>query len=276
MKKSFLLHNVGKSKGHYGSKDNRAQKLLDRWQELEDKFAGMVERGRGESEQARHAYACLLMMETGIRIGNEDSANGWVSENQIVAKANTTAKSDNPKLGIKAGDKIKKGQVIWQHEKFGEHVQTFGVTTLLNEHIALHNDHVELHFTGKKLVDQHLATTHPVLVTWCPTGGKQSASWLCIDKASLTKFVKRFVGSHFKPKDLRTTCVNRVFIDLFTNPPFATRFAKATKQSECRKVLRATIEETAKRIGHTKGVCKSAYLSTALYRLIYSYNPKLE
>src|SRR5579863_10210435 len=145
-----LLDYVGNPRGRYSDKNNRAAKLISIWDDLTEKFSRMTERGNGESDTARHAYGLLLMMETGIRVGNESSAEGWISENQIVARKSNKEKG------------IKKGDVIWQHEKFGELVQTYGLTTLLNKHVRLKKDKLILSFTGKKLVDQRLTVKNDI------------------------------------------------------------------------------------------------------------------
>jgi DNA topoisomerase IB len=237
----------------------RAAKLLSQWQELHDKFADMVVRGHGVTEQARHAYALLLTMETGIRIGNEGSAEGFVCENRKVAG------KDYPEKGIKQGD------VIWQHPLYGQTVQTFGVTTLLHEHVEAFPDRLEFCFTGKKIVEQNLIARDPTLLAYAPTGNRK-ALFLGIDKVSLTKFVKRYVGRQFSPKDMRTACVNLKFVKRFARH-YADAFEATATKGGRKKLIAEAIEKTAEEIGHTKSVCKSAYLSSPLLRLLSEYQP---
>lgn len=242
-----LISTVGKLKGRFQSKENRAAKLLAEWPELTRKMEAMVVRGLGRTDVSRMAYGILVTMETGIRIGNEGSAEGWICDNQI------TCKKDNPEKGLKVGD------VIWRHPMYGQHVQTFGLTTLLNKHVKKRKNSVALDFTGKKLVDQTLILKNPVLVDYMPMGPADQP-WLGVTYRELFKFVKKYVGRKFMPKDLRTAVVNLDFSKRFCNK-HAKDFAQATTKGARKAVVKQCIEETAASIGHTPGVCKSAYLS---------------
>ena len=218
---------IGNVRGHFSNPDNRAAKLLAEWHNLSAKFERMIEAGDGKTENARLAFATLLIMETGIRVGNEESAKGRVSINK--------------------------------HSPLcGKEVSTFGVTTLLNQHVSNSNHHqLKLQFLGKKAVNQSLSTKHPTLLRFAPAGESDSL-WLGIDYLLLRKFIKRYVGRQFTPKDLRRAKVNLVFLSLL----------KGANTPINKKVVRQLIEETASCIGHTKGVCKKSYLSPILLRAI--------
>jgi DNA topoisomerase IB len=250
-----LIENVGKVKGHFKTKSNRAAKLIEIWDDLESKFVSMVERGQGQTETARLAYALLLMMETGIRTGNESSAEGWKCVNQIVCR------KDNPAKNLKIGD------IIWRHPEYGKMVSTYGLTTLLNEHIKGRGKVLKINFIGKKLVDQDLTVRHPTLLKHRPKG-KPKELWLGIDYYSLKKFVKKYVGKGYTPKDLRMAKVNILFISKFGVDPYKSDFASCTTKGGRKKILASAIEETANIVGHTKSVCRSAYLSAPLLSYI--------
>lgn len=231
-----LVQAVGKVKGHFAKKENRAAKLISMWPSLQRKLEGMVVRGKGRTEQARCAYAILVMMETGIRIGNEDSAEGFVCENKF--------------------DK----------ERYGKTVQTFGLTTLRGTHVygnGPRGSFIRLSFTGKKHVDQQLMIYNRTLIRFCPDVGADEL-WLGgITDAQLRKFVKRYVGRGFSPKDIRTAKVNILFVNSFAED-YGIHYVKETTKSGRKKVVASCIAEVANRIGHTKAVCRSAYLSKPL------------
>lgn len=260
MNTKFLINSVGKPRGHFSNKANRAAKLIAAWPSLQIKMSEMIERGGGTTAHARLAYGTLLMMETGIRVGNEKSSEGWICENQIIARKSNKAKG------------IKKGQVIWQHPMFGKHVQTFGLTTLLHSHIrrCRSGKKIMINFTGKKLVDQSLIVRHPKLVKYCPRGDVDDL-FLGVSYHELKKFVKKYVGKGYTPKDLRMAKCNLLFIDKFGSK-FAKQYMAATTKGERKKLLAAAVEETANEIGHTKSVCRSAYLSAPLLDSITNYD----
>lgn len=253
-----LLEQVGKKRGHFKEKSNRIAKLISEWESLQVKMEGFILRGNGNTYQARLAYAVLLMMETGIRTGNETSAEGWICDNRIVAK------KDNPAKGIKTGD------VIWQHPMYGQLVQTFGLTTLKHSHIKKVRNAVKIEFVGKKLVDQELSTKHPLLVQHCPKGPPDDL-FLGITYYDLKKFVKKSVGNQYTPKDLRMTKVNLIFMEKWDGARKS--FEQANTKTERKRLFKEVIENTASAIGHTPGVCRSAYMSQPLVAFLTNWSP---
>ena len=223
-----LIAAVGKIRGRMTNKENRAAKIIDRWPELQDKFRGMVVRGNGRTETARLAYGVLVMMETGIRVGNEGSAEGLICENK------------------------------WS-EFYGKLMKTYGLTTLLHRHVTRGKGKYSLRFTGKKGVAQELIVEDKLLVEYAPDRGARDESWLNITYPELFKFVKRSVGAKFNPKDIRTAKVNLLFCETWNSKD--AEFTKATTKSARKKVVREAIVEVADKIGHTPGVCRSSYLS---------------
>jgi len=254
-----LIDAVGKTKGRFASKSNRIAKLIGMWPGLEKRFVSMIEHGHGSTDKARLAYATLLMMETGIRTGRESSAEGWICENQIICRKPNKEK------------KLKVGDVIWRHPMFGKHVSTYGLTTLLNKHVRLRirkikgkkKPFLQVSFVGKKLVDQRLIVEHPTLIRYVKDVRSED-TFLGIKYPELFKFVKKYVGKGYTPKDIRMTKVNLIFIDIFGNDPRREEFEEATTKSARKRILSEVIEETANIIGHTKSVCRSAYLSSDL------------
>jgi DNA topoisomerase IB len=224
-----LIAAVGKVRGRMTNKENRAAKIIHIWDDLLDKFRGMVVRGQGRTETARLAYSVLVMMETGIRVGNESSAEGFVCENK------------------------------WS-EHHGKVVKTYGLTTLQHRHVRRGKGRYYLDFTGKKGVNQRLAVEDGLLLEFAPPRGKSNDLWLNITYPDLFKFVRRSVGRGFNPKDIRTAKVNLLFCENWADKHTVV-FAEAETKSARKKVVRQAIEEVATKIGHTPGVCRSSYMS---------------
>src|SRR3972149_7984311 len=162
------MYSVGNTKGQLVNPDNRCARILRDWEELTEKLERFVAAGHGETEHARLAYAALLIMETGIRPGNEESAEGRVSVNKF---------SPN----------------------FGQPVQTFGVTTLQRRHVQI-TECLTLDFIGKKAVQQTLSTKNPTLIKYAPPIDSSETSWLGIDYPSLFVFVAKSIGFMYTPK----------------------------------------------------------------------------
>ena len=226
-------------------KMKRVQKLIDNWQQLSNKMKQFIINGRGTSLRARLAYAVLLMMETGIRTGNEKSAEGYVCNNKYI-------------------------------KEYGKKIQTYGVTTIQVDHTETNSTTVFLNFTGKKGVNNILDAKNPVLRKYYDdiVRGKSGEDRLLdITYKQLKKFVASSVGSKFTPKDIRTAAVNLKFIAQLLS---LKSIKKTHKKGEARAVIKHLIEHTANEIGHTKGVCKGAYLSPSLLSYVEKkiYKPK--
>jgi DNA topoisomerase IB len=215
------MYSVGNTKGVLVNPDNRCARLLADWDELTDKLSRFIEAGHGETEHARLAYAALLIMETGIRAGNEESAEGRICINKF---------SPN----------------------FEQSVQTFGVTTLQRRHVQV-GQSLTLDFIGKKAVQQKLETANSVLIQYAPPVDSSESSWLEIDYPSLCKFVAKYIGFMYTPKDLRRARVNQIFVRHLEAAP------KVNK-----KTVAKLIALTADEIGHSKSVCKRSYISSFL------------
>lgn len=232
---------IGNPRGSFANKEHRAQRLVNNWNRLERKMVSFIEQGNGTTLRARCAYGVLLMMETGIRVGNESSAEGYICENKY-------------------------------HPLYGKEVRTYGLTTLLSSHVSK-NGAIRIRFTGKKGVEQYLKTSHPVLMEWFRTVQKHEFayedSFLGIAYADLVWFVKRYVGRKFMPKDIRTVRVNIEFIKRMST--LNGELEHVTTKSSMKKILSEKIAETAEHIGHTKSVCKSAYISKQLIGAYESY-----
>ena len=185
-----LLTYIGKARGRISDKHNRVQRLVDNWDLIKNKMIHFIEAGQGTSLRARCAYGVLLMMETGIRIGNESSAEGYICDQK-------------------------------HHQDYGKTVKVYGLTTLLPEHINKNDKWLRISFLGKKAVEQSLHTSHSILLQYANTinlyHGK--STWLGIDYGDMYSFIKRSLGNFYKPKDLRTAAVNVIFVQNVENMP---------------------------------------------------------
>jgi len=224
---------VGKSNGHFKFKHNRAQKIIDQWDLLKEKLIGMILRGGCETHTSKCAYAVLLMMHTGIRVGNEKSAEGYICENTY-------------------------------HEKFGKKIKTYGLTTLRVQHVKRTSWVLYLNFLGKKGVKNALYTNQSQLVFFAKILLKDKKPinlFIDITPYELTKFVKRYVGKNYSPKDIRTAYVNKEFKMTIDDKLKSLRNRQVKTRSDINKVISNSVEEVAERVGHTKSICRSAYLS---------------
>lgn len=226
----------GNPNGHYRSKDrvaskfNRVAKIAQSYNEIHTKLLNILNDNKLE-EDGRMAFACLLMFHSGIRIGNEGSAEGYTSK-------------------------------VRGHE--GEIVQTYGLTTLKPEHVSFKDNKMYLDFIGKKMVGQSIEIEDSNLVTYgimIYELNKQKETWLSVEQYDLTKFIKKHLGKKFVPKDFRTLAANVKAYKI--SKEIATR-ELPQKKREAKNELKEICEKTSEYLGNTPGICKKAYIDERL------------
>lgn len=222
----------GKVRGANTDKFNRVAKIAASYSELIDKLDRMINAGiASATENSRLALAAKLLLTTGVRIGNEESADGY----QTVVHPNNKT-------------------------KVSSFVQTYGLATLLPEHLVLKNGKATLEFSGKsqvanayRIADKSTVAQLTELATWSMADG----TLLGVSPYKITKFIKRSVGSQFSPKDFRTFRANvdayEFAVQLFKRPLPTTKKALNTE-------VREVLVHVSEVLCNTPAVCKSAYI----------------
>jgi DNA topoisomerase IB len=224
----------GKSRGSNTSKFNRVVKLARMFESLDEKLDGFIVRGNYCSEQARLALGLKLMMWTGIRIGNEGSAEGYITKPHPNSKA-------EPMF-----------------------VQTYGLTTLKVEHVSFTSRSGSLYFLGKKQVEN----SFKVYGELCRQLRKVAKDRVGEDTLfgitdyQLSKFVGKTVGKQFTPKDFRTLKANMVAWDKLQS--VMEREVPSTKR-ELNAEVREIAEEVSNHLNNTVGVCKKSYIDERIW-----------
>lgn len=222
----------GKSRGSNANKFNRVAKLASMFNEIDDKMNGFIKRGT-VTHHARCAIAVRLMLHTGIRIGNESSAEGYMTKPHPNSKV-------EPKF-----------------------VQTYGLTTLSRDHVLVKKGKLYINFVGKKQVDNSFIITNG-LVSQVKTlvSNNESNTLLGITAYELTKFIRKYVGKQFTPKDFRTLRAN---IEAWK----AFKLVQALPAVQYKKDFNAEIKSIAVHVSeclnNTPGVCKKSYIDDMLF-----------
>ena len=130
-----------------------------------------------DSIEGRCAYACLIMMVYGVRVGNEDSAEGYESG---------------------------------MEQNLGELIHTYGTTTLLNSHISFKEEAMFLNFIGKEQVKHDIRIDDSFLrkygkMFWKPE--KPTGKWLNVDYSTIFDFIKDKVCISRNHRDSGYSCV---------------------------------------------------------------------
>lgn len=203
------------------AKFRRLAKLTKGWKSYEKRLLKDLSNG------SREAYVCLLMAHYGVRMGNADSATGYTA--------------------------------LMKHVE-GQHIQTYGGTTLLKEHVEVAGTTLVLSFLGKKAVDQKVVVTHKELVKWGKVFLRDTDTPKFLNTTEY--FVRRYlkaIDDELIVKDFRGLCANAHAYMMFQDE-YAGRERLATKTAVNGDV-KALCEQLAKFMGNTAGVCKRSYLS---------------
>lgn len=224
----------------FDDKQKRAVKLASKFEELDRKFDGMIERGNYVTDTARCALACKMMMHTGIRIGNESSSEGYMT---------------NPHPNSK---------------KKPEFVKTYGLTTLLPNHIQVQRGKAYVNFLGKKSVENSFCIegTLAKQIKEVLSTVSDGETFLEVTAYELTKFIKRYVGRKFTPKDFRTMRAN-----MYANEKMhlLMKHEAPTTKREYNAEVREVCEYVSEKLNNTPGVCKKSYIDGDLWA-IYEEN----
>lgn len=222
------------AKANYEDKHNRMVKLACMFEQLSKKFDRMIVKGDYVTDTARCALACKMMMHTGIRIGNEGSAEGYVTKPHPNSK------------------------------KEPEFVQTYGLTTLLPQHVLVKGRKVYLNFLGKKQVENSFTLTGELAkqVKEVLKTVEQGETLFEVTEYELTKFIKRYVGRRFTPKDFRTLRANMYAWEKFME--ISERELPSTK-SEFNKEVKEIATYVSEHLNNTPGVCKASYIDSMLW-----------
>lgn len=214
--------------GNYQNKFNRAVKIAVQFESLVEKFDRMVSKGKGVSEQARLALACKLMMFTGIRVGNEDSAEGYVTKPHPNSKV-------EPKF-----------------------VQTYGLTTLKPEHIIIAPRKVCLNFIGKKSVENSFRLTGKLAKQIKYLYDNNNTDTLFdISAYKLTKFIQTYCNRHLTAKDFRTMKANMCAYEMLQE---IDQYEIPTTKRELASEMKSITVFVAENLNNTPGVCKASYI----------------
>jgi len=221
----------GKPKGHFKDKFNRVAKLAERHEELIEKFDGFIN-VQGITHRCLCVLMCKIMFSTGIRIGNEKSAEGYES--------------------------LRKGAGFQQ---------TYGLTTLKRQHVAVRGHRVTFSFLGKRSVHQTLYFKDKVVA--------EKIKSLLLDEDEeyvfpvtdyhLRKFISKYVGQGFQAKDLRTFQANVTAYNYYQRE---LKKVRVTTKSDRNAEIKLMVEHVAGRLGNTPAISKRAYIDPRLLEYV--------
>ena len=155
------------------------------------------------------------------------------------------------------------------NEIYAEQNKTYGLTTLRQKHLKVNGNQLSLKFVGKSGIS-HCINLPEVYRPWfyalkntdrnkplfyCPEG--------IISSEDLNNFLKQNMGKGYTCKDFRTYSANILFIKAFLKNCKTVAFPK--------KCVLASIDESARDLGHTRTISRKSYISHDLVDYCLNY-----
>jgi DNA topoisomerase I len=152
-------------------------------------------------------------------------------------------------------------------EEYAQDHETYGVATMLKEHVSLHGDELVFDYPAKGSIPRTLTINDPEtrdvlsalrrrrggsdeLLAW-----KDGRAWVDIRAADLNAYIKEEAGEDFSAKDFRTWSAT-----VFAAVVLGRDIHGARSKTAHRRVVTAAIKEVAEYMGNTPAVCRSSYI----------------
>lgn len=154
------------------------------------------------------------------------------------------------------------------NDKYLKENKSYGVTTLLNEHIKIKGDTVTLDFIGKKGVQNKCRVKNKKLSKNLKLKKRtlnkkdriftyrKKNKYYNLKSSDVNKYLKQF--GDFSAKNFRTWIANLEFITLLLKND------EITSLNQRNKIINESIESIANKLHNTKSVCKSNYIDPYL------------
>jgi len=214
-------------------KFNRVARIASRFNIWKEQMQNYVLQNNSSptSQEYNLSVAFLIIMSTGIRVGNESSAEGFYS------------------------DYKEKGKTVFAH--------TYGLTTLLPEHVSVKNEIVYFNFTGKKHVQNTFELSSDLSKLVIPVIESGYSTVFNMEEPELTRFVKQHTSKHLSTKDFRTFRANVYAFEFGSTQP------KYMSKSERKDRIKDTVEKVSQQLNNTPGVVKSSYVDKRLLDYLF-------
>jgi DNA topoisomerase I len=150
---------------------------------------------------------------------------------------------------------------------YAEENDSYGLTTLLNEHAEVHGQKIEIHFKGKSGVDHDLALSDRKLAQiilrcqdlpgeelFCYLGEEGEA--VDVNSTHINEYLREITGKDFTAKDLRTWGGTCKALELIMGLGSATDL----KETQWKRRHLDVIKKTASYLRNTVSVCRKYYV----------------
>ncbi|MBZ0292331.1 MAG: DNA topoisomerase IB [Anaerolineae bacterium] len=150
-----------------------------------------------------------------------------------------------------------------------QHNESYGLTTMQDEHVAIAGKRISFEFTGKSgvehevdLEDKRLAAIvqacqdipgHRLFQYYDEGGNRQR-----IESGDVNDYLREITGGDFSAKDFRTWGATTYMVKVLSDAP------SADDEKELHQIVVDAVKEVAELLGNTPAVCRNYYIHPAV------------
>ena len=146
---------------------------------------------------------------------------------------------------------------------------SFGLTTILDEHVSIHGRHMRFTFRGKSGVDHDIdvadARLARIVKNCQDLPGQELFGYINevgrpvdVNSNDVNEYLREISGQEFTAKDFRTWCATVLAAKALQE------ISNFDSQAQAKKNIVQAVESVAKRLGNTRSVCRKCYIHPAL------------
>jgi DNA topoisomerase-1 len=155
------------------------------------------------------------------------------------------------------------------NEEYAKANDSYGLTTMRNEHVAVSGGTITFEFRGKSGIEHTIGINDrrvARIVARCKElPGKELFQYIdddgerqAIDSGDINAYLEEITGEHFTAKDFRTWA-GTVLAAMALR-----KFESFDSETQAKKNVVVAIERVAKRLGNTPSVCRKCYVHPAV------------
>jgi DNA topoisomerase-1 len=155
------------------------------------------------------------------------------------------------------------------NEEYARENKSYGLTTILDEHVTFNKGVVKFEFRGKSGVDHSILLRDARLakiIKQCQDLPQQElfayldedGNEVDVKSNDVNDYIREISGQHFTAKDFRTWNATVLAAKALRE------FEKFNSKAQAKKNVIRAVEEVAKRLGNTRSVCRKSYIHPAV------------
>ena len=156
------------------------------------------------------------------------------------------------------------------NKEYARSNNSFGLTTLLDQHVQIKGSSMTFHFRAKSGVMQTIALDDAPLARivrkFRSLPGKTLFQYLdgdgrrqCIDSAAVNAYLRGITGQSFTAKNFRTWAASVLAAVAVSD------FPAPTSDSASKRSIVSAIDSVAERLGNTRSVCRKCYIHPGVF-----------